>query len=108
MRFWARRARASRRWSNASWANVRRAHGLPGTGAVEPGQPADCLMLDLDRLDRDAIMPVDPLDHVFACATAADIIATGWAAVSNLPDKIASSSRQALARWHEPFRTRLF
>ena len=56
-------------------ASGRRANGAPGTGAVEAGEPADCLMLDLNRLDRDAILPVDPLDYVFARATAADIAA---------------------------------
>ena len=56
-------------------ASGRRANGVPGSGTIEKGQPADCLMLDLDRLDRDAILPVDPLDYVFARATAADITA---------------------------------
>ena len=31
-----------------------------------PGAPADFVTLDLDRLDRDRIMPVDPLDLLFA------------------------------------------
>lgn len=47
-------------------ANGRRATGAPGTGALAVGAPADYAVLDLDRLDRDAIMPVDPIDLLFA------------------------------------------
>ena len=52
-----------------SVANGRFANGAPGTGRIEAGAPADILLLDLDALDADAIMPVDPLDFVFARAT---------------------------------------
>lgn len=46
--------------------NGRRATDAPGSGALVPGAPADFTVLDLDHLDRDAIMPVDPLDLLFA------------------------------------------
>ena len=52
-----------------SVAAGRFANGAPGSGALEVGAPADILLLDLDKLDADAIMPVDPLDFVFARAT---------------------------------------
>ena len=54
-------------------ANGRFANGAPGSGALTAGEPADILMLDLDRLDRDAIMPVDPLDLLFARANQSHI-----------------------------------
>ena len=34
----------------------------PGSGELAPGAPADFAVLDLARLDRDAIMAVDPLE----------------------------------------------
>ena len=60
-----------RTWSLAEFLalavrNGRKAVGAPGTGALLPGEPADFTVLDLDALDRDAIMPVDPLDMLFA------------------------------------------
>jgi cytosine/adenosine deaminase-related metal-dependent hydrolase len=58
---------------NAIVANGRFANGAPGVGALKIGEPADILVLDLDRLDRDAIMPVAPVDLVFARATMAHI-----------------------------------
>ncbi len=60
-------------WLAAIVANGRRANGAPGTGALEAGEPADALVLDLDRLDRDAVSPVAPIDFLFARATAAHI-----------------------------------
>jgi cytosine/adenosine deaminase-related metal-dependent hydrolase len=60
-------------WLGAIVSNGRRANGAPGTGALEIGEPADALVLDLDRLDRDAVSPVAPLDFLFARATAAHI-----------------------------------
>jgi cytosine/adenosine deaminase-related metal-dependent hydrolase len=51
----------------------RRAIGAPSSGALEPGAPADFIAIDLDRLDRDAIMPVDPVDLLFARGTAAHL-----------------------------------
>jgi cytosine/adenosine deaminase-related metal-dependent hydrolase len=60
-----------RNWSRAEFLgltvrNGRRTTGAPGAGALEPGAPADFTVLDLDLLDRDAIMPTDPLDLFFA------------------------------------------
>jgi cytosine/adenosine deaminase-related metal-dependent hydrolase len=46
--------------------NGRRATGAPGSGELTPGAPADFVTLDLDRLDHDRILPVDPLDLLFA------------------------------------------
>ena len=54
-------------------ANGRFANGAPGPGALRVGEPADILVLDLARLDRDAIMPVAPVDLVFARATRAHV-----------------------------------
>jgi cytosine/adenosine deaminase-related metal-dependent hydrolase len=51
------------------------ANGVTGTGALKVGEPADLLLLDLDRLDRDAIMAVEPVDLLFARATAAHVAA---------------------------------
>ena len=60
-------------WLAAIVANGRRANGAPGSGALAVGEPADALILDLDRLDRDAVMQVAPLDYLFARATSAHI-----------------------------------
>jgi len=60
-------------WLAAIVSNGRRANGAPGTGALEIGEPADALILDLDQLDRDAILPVAPIDFLFARASAAHI-----------------------------------
>jgi cytosine/adenosine deaminase-related metal-dependent hydrolase len=57
----------------ATVANGRRANGAPGSGDIKVGEPADLLVLDLDRLDRDAVMPVDPIDLVFARANQAHV-----------------------------------
>jgi cytosine/adenosine deaminase-related metal-dependent hydrolase len=54
-------------------AEGRHANGAPGTGQLKVGEPADILALDLDRLDRDAIMPVDPIDFVFSRANQAHV-----------------------------------
>jgi cytosine/adenosine deaminase-related metal-dependent hydrolase len=61
------------RFFRAAVAEGRRSLGAPGDGTLAAGEPADCLVLDLDRLDRDAILPVDPLDLVFARGTAAHV-----------------------------------
>jgi cytosine/adenosine deaminase-related metal-dependent hydrolase len=54
-------------------ANGRFANGAPEIGALKVGAPADILVLDLDALDRDAIMPVAPVDLVFARASRAHV-----------------------------------
>ncbi|WP_456618778.1 amidohydrolase family protein [Bradyrhizobium sp. P5_C12] len=46
--------------------NGRRATGAPGSGELVVGNPADFVVIDLDRLDRDQIMPVDPMALLFA------------------------------------------
>ena len=60
-------------WLEGIVANGRFANGAPGSGAIRVGEPADILVLDLDKLDRDAVMPVAPIDLVFARANAAHI-----------------------------------
>ena len=46
--------------------NGRHATGAPGSGELIAGNPADYDVIDLDRLDRDRIMPVDPMALLFA------------------------------------------
>ena len=60
-------------WLSAIVGNGRFANGATGSGALAVGEPADILVLDLDPLDRDAVMPVEPIDLVFARATAAHV-----------------------------------
>ena len=60
-------------WLSAIVANGRFANGAPGPGALTVGAPADILVLDLDALDRDAVMAVEPIDLVFARASAAHV-----------------------------------
>jgi len=60
-------------WLAGGVANGRFANGAPGDGALKAGAPADFLTLDLDKLDRDAILPVAPIDYLFARASAAHI-----------------------------------
>lgn len=60
-----------RTWRNEEFLalavrNGRRAIGAPGSGAMEKGNTADFVVLDIGQLDRDAIMPVDPLALLFA------------------------------------------
>jgi cytosine/adenosine deaminase-related metal-dependent hydrolase len=60
--------------------NGRMATGAPGTGELVPGAPADFVTVDLDRLDRDRIMPVDPVDLLFARGNASmvrDVVVDG-------------------------------
>jgi cytosine/adenosine deaminase-related metal-dependent hydrolase len=67
-------------------ANGRKATGAPGTGALMPGTPADFVTIDLDRLDRDQIMPVDPIDLLFARGNASqlrDVVVDGRKIVSD-------------------------
>ena len=66
-------------------ANGRRATGAPGTGELTAGAPADFVTIDLDRLDRDQIMPVDPLELLFARGNASllrDVVVDGRLIVS--------------------------
>jgi cytosine/adenosine deaminase-related metal-dependent hydrolase len=66
--------------------NGRSATGAPGTGALVPGAAADFIVMDLERLDRDAIMPVDPLSLLFARGNASyirDVIVAGRTIVAD-------------------------
>jgi cytosine/adenosine deaminase-related metal-dependent hydrolase len=66
-------------------ANGRKATGAPGTGELIPGAPADFVTLDLDRLDRDQIIPVEPIDLLFARGNASllrDVVVDGRRIVS--------------------------
>jgi cytosine/adenosine deaminase-related metal-dependent hydrolase len=60
-------------WLRRIVANGRLANGAPGDGSLSVGEPADILVLDLDALDRDAVMSVEPVDLVFARANAAHV-----------------------------------
>ena len=65
-----------RTWSRAEFLALavrhgRRAIGAPGPGLISPGEPADYTVLDIGLLDRDAIMPVNPLDLLFGRGSAA-------------------------------------
>jgi len=46
--------------------NGRKSIGAPGSGMLAAGEAADFIVLDIGQLDRDAIMPVDPIDMLFA------------------------------------------
>ncbi|MEM5470598.1 amidohydrolase family protein [Hoeflea sp. AS60] len=48
--------------------------GLGKGGVLAAGLPADILLLDMVALDRDALMPVDPTDYLFARAGQAHIV----------------------------------
>lgn len=48
--------------------------GFKDGGYLDIGLPADFLVLDLDALDRDALMVVDPLHYLFTRATMNQII----------------------------------
>ncbi len=67
-----------RTWSRAEFLslairNGRRAVGAPGDGELQPGAAADYIVIDYDRLDRDALMPLDPLDLLFARGNASHV-----------------------------------
>jgi cytosine/adenosine deaminase-related metal-dependent hydrolase len=60
-----------RTWGRAEFLalairNGRRSIGAPGPGTLAAGEAADFVTLDIGQLDRDAIMPVDPIDMLFA------------------------------------------
>lgn len=68
----------TRTWSRGEFLslairNGRRATGAPGDGLLQSGAAADYLVIDLDRLDRDALMPLDPLDLLFARGNASHV-----------------------------------
>lgn len=48
--------------------------GLGAGGVLAEGMPADILLLDLQTLDRDAVMPVDPREYLFARAAQTHIV----------------------------------
>lgn len=52
----------------AACRSGRDAVGAPPGGTLETGQSADLLVMDLDALDRDALMPVDARELLFARA----------------------------------------
>ncbi|MGM4990669.1 amidohydrolase family protein [Tardiphaga sp. 841_E9_N1_2] len=61
----------NRTWSRAEFltlavCNGRKSIGAPGSGMLAAGEAADFIVLDIGQLDRDAIMPVDPIDMLFA------------------------------------------
>lgn len=69
----------ARTWSRPDFllesiAHGRQAIGMPGTGSIAVGEPADFLQLDYDRLDRDRIIEVEPVDLFFARATAQHVL----------------------------------
>ena len=83
--------------------NGRNATGAPGTGELVPGAPADFVTIDLDRLDRDQIMPVDPLDLLFARGNASlvrDVVVDGRTIVQRRPlhRRRSSRDREGVAR----------
>lgn len=83
-------------WLNRIVANGRFANGAPGDGALRVGAPADILVLDLDSLDRDAVMPVEPIDLLFARAQAAHVDALYVA--GRLADADFRETQEALRR----------
>ena len=79
-----------RTWSRAEFLaltarNGRRAIGAPGSGLISAGEPADFTVLDIGMLDRDALMPLDPLDLLFArgnMSCVRDVVVAGRTIVS--------------------------
>jgi cytosine/adenosine deaminase-related metal-dependent hydrolase len=66
--------------------NGRNATGAPGSGHLASGEAADFMVIDLERLDRDAFMPVDPLALLFARGNASyirDVIVAGRTIVAD-------------------------
>jgi cytosine/adenosine deaminase-related metal-dependent hydrolase len=60
-----------RTWSRGEFLslairNGRKSIGAPSSGTLAPGEAADFVVLDIGQLDRDSIMPVDPIDMLFA------------------------------------------
>lgn len=50
-------------------AHGREANGASGTGQIAVGEPADLLVLDYDKIDRDQILDLKPIDLFFARAS---------------------------------------
>ena len=96
-------------WLAGIVANGRFANGAPGTGALAVGEPADVLVLDLDKLDRDAILPVAPIDYLFARATAAHIAELRVAGRKIVADAKPTGVdlAEVEARLREQYRTRM-
>jgi cytosine/adenosine deaminase-related metal-dependent hydrolase len=66
--------------------NGRAAIGAPNGGKISVGSAADLLVLDRAALDSDALMPVDPLDLLFARANSShirEVIVNGRTIVSH-------------------------
>src|SRR5882724_9498964 len=66
--------------------NGRNATGAPGNGELCLGAPADFVTIDLDRLDRDQIMAVDPIELLFARGNASllrEVVVDGRLIVSD-------------------------
>jgi cytosine/adenosine deaminase-related metal-dependent hydrolase len=64
----------------------RRVTGAPGNGDLEIGAAADFISIDLDALDRDRLMEVDPLDLLFARGNQSyicDVVVAGRAIVKD-------------------------
>ena len=57
----------------AACVTGRAAIGMSPGGVIAQGAPADLLLLDLDRLDRDAVTDVDPRHYLFTWASQSDI-----------------------------------
>src|SRR3981189_3466730 len=72
-----------RTWTRPEFFGLALGHGrraARGAGALGPGSAADFVVIDLDRLDRDRIMPVDPLQLLFARGNASlvrDVVVAG-------------------------------
>ncbi|MEP0521067.1 MAG: amidohydrolase family protein [Hyphomicrobiales bacterium] len=52
----------------------RQSLGIQQGGTIEVGMPADLLLLDLDALDRDAVMAIDPIQFLFTRANNDSIV----------------------------------
>lgn len=70
----------------ATLAASRRVCDAPGGGAIGPGEPADLLVLDYDRIDCDRLLPVAPADLLLARASASavsDLVVDGREVVTD-------------------------
>jgi len=96
-------------WLANTVAHGRLANGAPGEGSLGPGQPADILVLDLDRLDPDMIMPVAPIDLLFARANAAHIerLYVAGREVVREGNVVGIDLEAAQARLREDYRARM-